>query len=335
MYNPQYLNGPSRLEQTKLQVHFADLHTPNNSVPGTSPMSFDWNDIPILLELAKTGNMSAAGRNLNIDPSTISRRLAAAEKALQVRLFIRDNSGYHPTETGLVFLGYAEKASGEVRSMLVDTRNEAEGVSGPVRLTAIDFFFSHWLVHRMSALLEMHPLLQLQLQPSNQSLSFTRREADFALRLARPLEDAGLVARKVGELGFAVYGADRFEAVTRDQWPMQPWLAYGEELADLPEMIWLREFVPPERQVVQVSSVSTLVHACEAGLGLSLLPCLLAEKKGLKRLSATPELTRSVWLLSHRAIGNISRYGAVASWLTQVFEADAGHLLGTGKNNDS
>jgi hypothetical protein len=39
-------------------------------------------------------------------------------------------------------------------------------------------------------------------------------------------------------------------------------------------------------------------------------------------------------LLSHRAIGNISRYGAVANWLTQVFETDAGHLLGTEKNND-
>ncbi len=291
-------------------------------------MSFDWNDIPILLELAQTGSMSAAGRVLNIDASTISRRLAAAEKELGVRLFIRDNSGYHPTETGLVFLGHAEKVSGEVRSMLVDTRNEAEGVSGPVRLTAIDSLFSQWLVGHMPALLQAYPQLQLQLQPSNQSLSFTRREADFALRLARPQEDAALVARKVGDLAYGVYGAAAFAHVFHEQWPQQPWLAYGDELSELPEMVWLRELAPHGRQVIQVSSVSTLVQACRAGIGLAVLPCLMAEKGGLQRLSPDPVLLRPIWLLTHRAIGKISRYRAVADWLAQIFEADAGLLLG-------
>lgn len=291
-------------------------------------MNFDWNDIPLLLALAHDGSMSAAGRSLGIDPSTISRRLVAAEAALETRLFIRDNAGYHPTEAGLVFLGYAERVYGEVKSMLLDTRSEAEGVSGAVRLTSIDFLFSHWLVEHMPALLQQHPQLQLHLLVGNQALSFTRREADFALRLARPKDDAALVMRKVGELGFAVYGAERFAQTPRELWSEQPWLAYGDELSGLPEMRWLLGLVPDACFQIRVSSVSTLVHACETGMGLALLPCILAERNGLRRLSKGAELHREVWLLSHRDAGRIGRYRAVEDWLKGVFERDAVRLRG-------
>lgn len=291
-------------------------------------MNFDWNDIPLLLALARDGSMSAAGRSLGVDPSTISRRLVAAEAALKTRLFIRDAAGYRATEAGQIFLGYAERVYGDVKSMLLDTCCEAEGVSGAVRLTSIDFLFSHWLVDHMPALLQQYPQLQLHLLVGNHALSFTRREADFALRLARPKDDAALVMRKVGDLGFAVYGAERFAQVPREKWSEQPWLAYGEELSELPEMHWLNERVPGACFQIRVSSVTTLVHACETGLGLALLPCILAERNGLRRLSTHAELHREVWLLSHRDAGGIGRYRAVADWLKSVFEFDSGRLRG-------
>lgn len=272
--------------------------------------------------------MSAAGRSLGTDPSTISRRLVAAEAALEARLFIRDSAGYHPTEAGSVFLAYAERVYGEVNSMLLDTRSEADGIRGVVRLTSIDFLFSHWLVEHMPTLLQEHPQLQLHLLVGNQALSFTRREADFALRLARPKDDAALVMRKVGDMGFAVYGAERFSQAPRELWPKQPWLAYGEELSELPEMRWLKGLVPEANFQIQVSSVSTLVHACETGMGLALLPCILAERNGLRRLSNGAELHREVWLLSHKDAGRIGRYRAVAEWLRNVFELDAVRLRG-------
>ncbi|MCU9951101.1 LysR family transcriptional regulator [Pseudomonas sp. PDM13] len=291
-------------------------------------MNFDWNDIPLLLALARHGSMSAAGRSLGIDPSTMSRRLAAAEQSLQTRLFIRDTTRYHATEAGQVFLSYAERVLGDVQSMLLDTRSEASEVGGAVRLTSIDFLFSHWLVEHMPALASTYPDLQLQLLVANQSLSFTRREADFALRLARPQDDAALVMRKVGDLGFAVYGAECHVGLTREQWCEQPWLAYGEELDGMPEMKWLSNLAPALRCPLRVSSVSTLVQACATGMGLALLPCLLGERHGLRRLGTEPELHREVWLLSHRDAGRIGRYQAVSRWLTECFERDAARLRG-------
>ncbi|WP_313465698.1 LysR family transcriptional regulator [Pseudomonas nitroreducens] len=108
-------------------------------------MNFDWNDIPILLALARHGSMSATGRALGVDPSTMSRRLVAAEAALQTRLFIRDNAGYKATDAGEAFLSHAERILGDVQSMLLETRDEASAISGSVRITAVDFLFSHWL----------------------------------------------------------------------------------------------------------------------------------------------------------------------------------------------
>lgn len=302
-----------------------------STLPENRPMRhepFNWNDIPIILELGRSGNMSAAARTLGVETSTISRRLAAVEKHLQTRLLIRGAAGYQPTDAGRIFLGNAEKAVGQVRAMLLATRSEGEGEGGPVTLTAINVLFDHWLIDRIPPLLKEHPLLQLKLIAENQNLSFTRREADFALRLARPTRDAALLMRKVGELGFAVYGERRFAAIPRKEWRHQAWLAYNDELSNLPEMEWLRQLNPSLKQLVQVSSVTTLVRACEAGIGLALLPCFLGESNGLTRLSDRPELSREIWLLRHRDASNIRRFQIVAEWLSRILRQDGERLSG-------
>ena len=152
-------------------------------------MDFDWNDIPLLLKLADTGSMSQAGRLLGLDASTVSRRVAAAEKALNVRLFIREPTGYQATDAGKIFLAHAEAVFDRVETMILDTRTEAEGVSGVVNVTAIDVLFTHWLVWHLPGLLAAHPALQVNLIGDNRDLSFTRREADLAIRLNRPSEE--------------------------------------------------------------------------------------------------------------------------------------------------
>lgn len=289
-------------------------------------MDFDWNDIPLLLKLADTGSMSQAGRLLGLDASTVSRRVAAAEKALNVRLFIREPSGYQPTDAGKVFLAHAEGVFDRIETMLVDTRAEAEGVSGTVNVTAIDVLFTHWLVRYLPELLAAHPALQVNLIGDNRDLSFTRREADLAIRLNRPNEDAALRMRKVGELGFAVYGAGDFTALPREHWSSAPWLAYPVELSRMPEMRWLATLEP--RQLARMSSVSMILRACEEGAGLALLPCIAADSVGLQRVEPEPVLRRELWLLSHRDAGHVARFTTVADWLRTIFEADSVALYG-------
>jgi DNA-binding transcriptional LysR family regulator len=289
---------------------------------------FDWNDIPLILALARSGNMSAAGRQLGVDASTISRRIAAAEKALQLRLFIRDNTGYRLTDAGQVFVRHGEGVFGNVQSMLQAASQEADATAGPVNITSIDFLFDYWLLDHVPALHARHPHIALTLQAENQNLSFTRREADFALRLGQPGEDAALVMRKLGDLGFAVYGHVRFAGTLRDDWGQQPWIAYDDALAATGEMQWLAAMQPQPCRVLKVNSLSTMVRACRAGVGLALLPCIMGEQEGLQRIGDRVEVLRDIWLLSHRDAGSIARFKTVSAWITQLYADSHARLCG-------
>ncbi len=289
---------------------------------------FDWNDIPLILALARNGSMSATARLLGVDASTISRRIAAAEKALKLRLFIRDNTGYQLTDAGLVFVEHGEAVYGNVLGMLQASSQEADATAGPVRLTSIDFLFDYWLLEHVPALHAMHPHLQLYLQAENSNLSFTRREADFAIRLGQPAEDAALLMRKLGGLAFAVYGGTQYAGVPRERWGEQPWLTYDDSLSALPEMKWVAQLEPPPRQLLRLNSLSTMVRACRANAGLALLPCIMGEPDGVHRLSPSIEIKRDLWLLSHRDAGSIARFQAVAAWLTQLYASTHDALCG-------
>lgn len=290
-------------------------------------MSFDWNDIPLLLKLADTGSMSQAGRILGLDASTVSRRVAAAEKALGVRLFIREPTGYQATDAGRVFLAHAESVLDRVQTMLVDTRAEGEGVSGVVSITAIDVLFSHWILRYLPPLLAQYPGLQINLIGDNRDLSFTRHEADLAIRLSRPNEDAALRMRKVGDLGFAVYSAPSFAGLPREGWADAPWLAYPLELSRMPEMQWL-DRLELRRPPTRLSSVSMILRACQEGVGIALLPCIAADGAGLQRLEPQPVIHRELWLLSHRDAGHVTRFRTVADWMVRLFESHAAALRG-------
>lgn len=291
-------------------------------------MAFDWNDIPVLLALERHGTLAAAARALAVNPTTVSRRLQAAERALQVRLFLRDSGGYRPTPAGAVLLQRAAALQGDVQGMLLAAREEAQSVAGSVRLTSVEFLIALWLVPQLPALLERHPQLDLQLLGDNRDLSFTRHEADLALRLARPQQDAALVMRKVGELGYAVYGAECFAATRPDDWRRLPWLGYDDALGQLPEARWLRQLAPAGGVRLRVTAVTSLQRACQTGLGLALLPCLVGEAAGLHRLSGV-ELRRELWLLCHRDLRQTLRFRTVADWLAERAAAEAQRLDGT------
>lgn len=289
---------------------------------------FDWNDIPILVALAHSGSMRTAGRHLGVTTSTISRRLAAAEKAIQTRLFVRGPDGYKPTDTGKLFLAEAEQIEGSVHALLSDTHRESETIKGPVRITSVDVMLNDWLIPRLSGLRAAHPEIEIRVIADNQVLSFNRGECDLALRAARPREDASILMRKIGTVGVAVYAARSFKRASRTRWSDLPWLAFNEDLTDAVETKWLAKNVPTAAPKFRCSSMSGLIRACESGLGLALLPCFAVDATKLLRLSKEPEFQRDIYLLSHRQAGKIKRFRAVADWIAKTASDDAAMLAG-------
>lgn len=298
-------------------------------MPRSTP-GFDWNDIPLLVALAASGSMRTTGRNLGVSTSTISRRVAAAEAALKTPLFVRTLDGYRPTDAGRSFLTAAEKIEGNVHALLADTHREAEAVTGSVRLTSVDVVLYEWLIPHLAELRERHPELEVRAIADNQVLSFTRGEADMAIRVARPREDAAISMRRICTIGMGVYGLPAFKKRKRTQWPKLPWITFDTDLAGSLETKWMSKNVPGFQPSFRCSSMAGVIRACEAGLGIALLPCFVAEQsRGLVRLSEGPEFQRDLYLLTHRQTRQVRRFRVVADWIAALAARDSAKLLGT------
>jgi DNA-binding transcriptional LysR family regulator len=276
----------------------------------------DWDDLRYVLALSRTGRLARAARRLRVNETTIARRLARIERVLGSRLFERVNGALKTTEVGLVAVRYAERIEVDVDEI----KNAATGADakadGSVRLTAIPLLLNRLLVPALPALLEANPLLHLQLVAEPRNLSLIDREADIALRLARPDKEHRTIARRIGELAYAIYGPAGVPS------RMLSWITY-DNLSALPHVKWIEDAIRREPKAgtrLAVNDSDVAVHAIRTGLGRSLLPCSIGDREpGLSRLSGRqPVLTRELWLLVHPELRHLARIRAVIDWIERV-----------------
>jgi DNA-binding transcriptional LysR family regulator len=302
----------------------------------------NWNDLRYLLAVAEGGTLSAAARRLRVDETTVARRLAAAEAALGARLFERVDGAMRPTQAGEAAIAHAERIEREVQALHGRIAGADAAVAGTVRLTAVPIVVNRLLVPALPALLAAHPLLRLELIAEPRNLSLTKREADIALRLARPRGGGTAVARRIGRLDYAVYGPSpdlpspaeagsaKAGELRRTSGPGDgdadalPWITYEEGLDELPQAKWIAAATrgaatPP---ALMAGDAETIPAAVRAGLGKSLLPCAVAEREpGLRRLGDVASvLSRELWLLVHADLRRLARIAAVIKWIERTVQ---------------
>lgn len=272
----------------------------------------EWSDLRHVLTVARAGTLAAAARRLGVNQTTVARRLRAAEQALGARLFERRDGVLYPTQAGEAAVARAARVEQEVEALESGARGDAAGASGLVRLTTVPLLANRLLIPALPELFAAHPGLRLELVAEPRNLNLTRREADIALRLARP-EGGTALARRIGRLDYAVY------APRRRGGEGLPWITYEEGLRHLPQARWVAAAGGEEGPLL-VNDAEVIVEALHAGLGKALLPCFVAE--GDTRLRRLPgpkvALSRPLWLLVHRELRAQPRVAAVIGWLERL-----------------
>lgn len=153
-------------------------------------------DLRIFLAVASAGSLSAAGRQLDIVPMQVSRRIAALEEELGVRLFHRTTRSVSLTAEGEALLPYALTMT-EAEESALDALRPSEGkVTGVLRMTAPSVFGQSIVLGILPALLAQHPELRVDLEVSDKVVDIVGQGLDLALRVA-PLADSELVARRI------------------------------------------------------------------------------------------------------------------------------------------
>ncbi|MGN6570470.1 MAG: LysR family transcriptional regulator [Pseudolabrys sp.] len=279
----------------------------------------DWNDLRYVAELARCGSLSETARRLKADHSTVGRRIAALEQALGLKLFDRMPRGYVLTETGARIVAQVAGVESAVFAVERAAAGAADTISGIVRISAPPAFASHWLVPLLAPLRRQHPALELDIVGETGAADLTRREADIALRLSRPAGE-GLVARKLGDLRYGLYGARTYLDATADSdWQF---IGYDEELANVPQQQWLDAHVAGRSYALRSNDLASLIAAARAGMGLAAVPHILAAGAAeLVCVAEAPQATRALWMVVHPDLRRAPRVRATMDHLVEIARA--------------
>lgn len=267
---------------------------------------FDWNDLRHFVAVARHGSTLAAAKALQVDASTVQRRLQALEQRLGRPLVERLPSGSRLTSFGQALLPHAQAVEQAVQAMEQHVAALGRDLSGVVRVTCPEP-----IVLRLtdSALLDrfhaLHPGLRVEFVMSDHYVDLSKGEADVALR-SGDTDDGELVGRKIADSLWAVYASRAY--VERQGKPASAadlgahaWVAFDESMAGHRASQWLRRVAPDARIAARANSVLGAVYSAKAGLGLAALPTALGDAQPdlVQVLGPVDELTR-IWRILAR-----------------------------------
>lgn len=154
-------------------------------------------DLDIFARVARTGNMSLAGREMGLSPAVVSKRISLLEERLGARLFQRTTRQLTLTETGE---GYFKRVI-DILSLVdeaedyVYRRNTTP--RGVLKISAPTSFTRLHIAPRIPDFVAKYPLIEIDMQLTDHFADIIREGFDLAIRIGE-LEDSSLVARKLG-----------------------------------------------------------------------------------------------------------------------------------------
>lgn len=153
-------------------------------------------DLEIFARVARTGNMSAAGREMGLSPAVVSKRISLLEERLGARLFQRTTRQLTLTETGD---GYFKRVV-DILSLVdeaedfVSRRNTKP--RGLLKVTAPTSFSRQHIAPYLKEFLNRFPDIELDFHLTDNFVDIIREGFDVAIRIGE-LQDSSLVARKI------------------------------------------------------------------------------------------------------------------------------------------
>ena len=288
---------------------------------------FDWDDLRVFIAAARAGTAAAAAKRLNLDATTVGRRIAALESALKATLFVRGRSGLQLTASGARLLETA--AAVETAMNAAAEAGRADLVAGTVRISASEGFGGRILAPALPDLRARHPDLSIELIANPGFMSPLKREVDIAVTLSAAqstrLQVEPLTDYELGLFASPQYLSRHPAPRSTDELLAHDLVGYVEDQIYAPELRYLEEINPGLRTRLASSSLRAQLEIIAVGGGIGVLPCFLAD--GLVRvLPQAVRLRRRFWLSTHKEVATTARIRAVRNWMKRLAERRRGLL---------
>jgi len=298
--------------------------------------SMNWDDLKLVDAAARMRSLSGAARSLDISQPQLSRRLKSFEDRIGARLFDRTPTGLKPTEAGLRLIPLADdmRKNAEAASRILP---DLPGSALKVVRVAVDEVRARILTDRFGELTELMQGIELELISSHLEVNHQSRSIELQIRNCLPETDT-LIARKIGDLAYAVYGARDYvdanpAARSEARYQNCNWLGFAPDDLWYPShMRWLEARLP-ERPKLRSNTMTTLMNMTQSGAGLSLLPVFMGDQNpALVRLSPPlAELTNAEHIIVHRDLRREPAVRTAMDAIARVYRSAAPLLSGEEK----
>ncbi|MEZ5740967.1 MAG: LysR family transcriptional regulator [Burkholderiaceae bacterium] len=289
----------------------------------------NWDDLKFVLAVAECGSVSAGARHLGMNHTTVLRRIAQIEDAMQLSIFEHQASGYKVTREGARVVASAARIRAELQALDRTLTAGSLELDGQIRLTTTDSLMMTVIGPALSEFQRGHPRIMIELLITNQVVDLARRQADVAIRPTRTVPQ-GMQASRVASLRFALYASRRYLQTDPGAPNLRSdWLVTEESLMLSPTQYWMRTHHPHAKEKVRADSFVALARLAEQGQGLAVLPCFLGDTAELVRIGAPlADIDTSLWVMTPADMAGAARIDAFCKHMTVAIQKQADLLEG-------
>ncbi|ESQ82170.1 hypothetical protein AEAC466_18715 [Asticcacaulis sp. AC466] len=287
----------------------------------------DWTLLRSFLATVDYGSLSAAATATGTTQPTLSRHIRELESVVGTPLFHRSVRGLEPTEAALALVDDARLMGQAAEALALKAQGKGETLRGTVRITASVVVSNLILPPIVADLRQAEPLIQIELVASDTAQNLLRRDADIALRMFDPTQNA-LIARKLGDTPLGLYATtDYLNRRGRPQ-TLTDLLTHDvigfDRAEDIIKGYAAHGFAVTRNQFpVRTDDQMVCWHLLLAGAGIGFAQDLLAgARPQLERLHLGMRLPAlPVWLVMHEEVRSNARIRRVADFLTTALMA--------------
>jgi DNA-binding transcriptional LysR family regulator len=238
-------------------------------------------DLLVLLAVSRSAKFTTAAQVLGLNHTTVSRRIAALEKALGGRVLSRAAGGWELTELGAQAVVVAEQVEAAVRALGPSGR-PPDPVTGVVRMTATDGFSAYIAAPAVAKLRRDHPGLSVEIVTVTRRALQQRSGLDIEVVVGEPQVHRA-EAFRLGEYVLGMYASRSY--LTENGTPdsvealaAHPLVYFVDSMLQVDDLDAPRRLVPAMRDGVSSTNVFVHVEATRAGAGIGFLPCFMGDR---------------------------------------------------------
>ena len=238
-------------------------------------------DLLILLAVSRSGKFTTAAQALGLNHTTVSRRIAALEKALGGRVLARAAGGWEVTELGAEAVLVAERIETAVGA-LGPSDGAPDPITGVVRMTATDGFSAYIAAPAVARLRRDHPGLSVEIVTVTRRALQQRSGLDIEVVVGTPqvhrAEAIRLGEYRLGMYASRAYLADNGTPGSIEELTQHQLVYFVDSMLQVDDLDAPRRLVPSMRDGLSSTNVFVHVEATRAGAGVGFLPCFMADR---------------------------------------------------------